>query len=226
MDLRERDVIREDLRSPDEEVRRLAVERLAALDSEALELLVARLGDPSWRVRKAAVARLVASPRSELVAEVLVAALSDGDDPGRRNAAVEALVGCGATVVPRLLEASKSGDVDVRKLAVDALAGIRDVRSVARLLEMLGDPDPNVRGAAADALGTTGQVAASTALLGLATGDGEEPLVRLSALRALARDRGWSLSEHGFTSLDDPDQWGEPYLVLTDPQDLVLAEPG
>jgi hypothetical protein len=27
-------------------------------------------------------------------------------------------------------------------------------------------------------------------------------------------------------SLDDPDQWGEPYLVLTDPQDLVLAEPG
>ena len=187
MDLRERDVIREDLRSPDEEVRRLAVERLAALDSEALELLVARLGDSSWRVRKAAVARLVASPRSELVAEVLVAALSDGDDPGRRNAAVEALVGCGATVVPRLLEASKSGDVDVRKLAVDALAGIRDVRAVARLLEMLGDPDPNVRGAAADALGTTGHVASVPALAALATRDAEQPLVRLSALRALVQ---------------------------------------
>jgi hypothetical protein len=27
-------------------------------------------------------------------------------------------------------------------------------------------------------------------------------------------------------SLDDPDQWGEPYLVLTDPQDLVIEEPG
>ena len=26
-------------------------------------------------------------------------------------------------------------------------------------------------------------------------------------------------------SLDDPDQWGEPYLVLTDSHDLVLAEP-
>jgi len=25
-------------------------------------------------------------------------------------------------------------------------------------------------------------------------------------------------------SFDDPDQWGEPYLVLTDPQDLVVAE--
>jgi hypothetical protein len=24
-------------------------------------------------------------------------------------------------------------------------------------------------------------------------------------------------------SFDDPDQWGEPYLVLTDPQDLVVA---
>ena len=27
-------------------------------------------------------------------------------------------------------------------------------------------------------------------------------------------------------SLDDPDQWGEPYLLLTDSHDLVLAEPG
>lgn len=27
-------------------------------------------------------------------------------------------------------------------------------------------------------------------------------------------------------SLDDPDQWGEPYLLLTDPHDFVLAEPG
>ena len=32
------------------------------------------------------------------------------------------------------------------------------------------------------------------------------------------RARAWSF--------DDPDQWGEPYVVLTDPQDLVLAEPG
>lgn len=187
MDLRERESIREDLRNADEEVRRLAVERLAALDSEALDLLVTRLGDASWRVRKASVARLVASPRTELVADALLAALSDGDDPGRRNAAVEALVGCGATVVPRLLEASKSGDADVRKLVVDALAGIRDGRAVARLLELLGDPDPNVRGAAADALGTTGHAAAVPALLALATGDAEEPLVRLSALRALAQ---------------------------------------
>jgi HEAT repeat protein len=187
MDLRERHAIREDLGSPDEEVRRLAVERLAALDAEALELLVARLGDPSWRVRKAAVGRLVASPRSELVAEALVAALSDGDDPGRRNAAVEALVGCGGALVPRLLEASKSGDVDVRKLAVDALAGIRDARAVARLREMLDDADPNVRGAAADALGTTGLAAAAPALAAVATRDSEQPLVRLSALRALAQ---------------------------------------
>ena len=27
-------------------------------------------------------------------------------------------------------------------------------------------------------------------------------------------------------SFDDPDQWGEPYLVLTDLQDLVVVEPG
>jgi HEAT repeat protein len=223
MDLRERQSIREDLRSSDEEVRRLAVERLAALDSEALELLVERLGDASWRVRKAAVARLVASPRSELVADALLAALSDGDDPGRRNAAVEALVGCGAALVPRLLEASKSGDVDVRKLVVDALAGIRDARAVARLVEMLDDADPNVRGAAADALGTTGQAAASLALLRLATRE-EEPLVRLSALRALAQlDAVVTAAELG-SACDDPLLRPAAYALLGRSEDPAAAE--
>ena len=59
MDGRDRESILEDLRSTDDEVRRLAVERLTVLPSvEAIRLLVERLGDSSWRVRKAAIDRL------------------------------------------------------------------------------------------------------------------------------------------------------------------------
>ena len=63
MDERERDSILRDLESGDDELRRLAVERLVLLPpDEALPRLVARLGDESWRVRKAAVERLASLP--------------------------------------------------------------------------------------------------------------------------------------------------------------------
>ena len=58
MDVRDRDSILVDLRSEDDEVRRLAVERATTLPAEeALEILLERLGDSSWRVRKAAIER-------------------------------------------------------------------------------------------------------------------------------------------------------------------------
>src|SRR5262245_10277463 len=106
MDARERESILQDLSSGDDELRRLAVERLALLSAEeAVPRLVARLGDESWRVRKAAVERLAGSADPVLVCEALIAALADGDNPGRRNAALEALVRCGSVAVPPLLAA-------------------------------------------------------------------------------------------------------------------------
>ena len=188
MDERERRSIALDLESSDEEIRRLAVERLAALPrAEALVRLVECLGDPSWRVRKAAVERLAAAPESWPVAEALVDALSDDENPGRRNAAVEALVRRGESVLPHLLEATRSDDVDVRKLAVDALTGIGRPEAGGRLLEMLDDRDPNVQAAAADALGVLGDDAVAPALLAVATRPGGDRLVAFSALQALAR---------------------------------------
>jgi HEAT repeat protein len=187
MDARDRESILQDLASADDELRRLAVERLGLLPvAESVRHLVARLGDESWRVRKAAVERLAASPDPARAGELLVSALADGDNPGRRNAALEALVRCGSAVVPSLLEATSSPDPDVRKQVVDALAGIADPASAARLGELLSDPDANVRGAAADALGAIGRPETAAALLRVVAGDGER-LVRLSALRALAR---------------------------------------
>jgi hypothetical protein len=136
MDSRDRESILEDLESMDEEVRRLAVDRLTLLPSEeAIPVLVERLGDSSWRVRKAAIDRLAASAESAEATRRLVAALGDGENTNRRNAALEALMRCGGNAVPTLLEASHDPDVDVRKQVVDALGGVGDESAAARLRE-------------------------------------------------------------------------------------------
>lgn len=186
-DERDRRSVLQDLASDDAEVRRLAVERVVAFPSEqAVGLLVERLGDASWRVRKAAVDRLVALPDVDASAQALLGALADGDNPGRRNAAVEALVRCGSRVVPHLVAALESPDADVRKLLIDTLACSGDERAEAPLVAAVADADPNVRAAAADALGALGGAAALAVLLDLARRGAEDRLVRLAALRALA----------------------------------------
>jgi len=185
---REREAILNDLASPDEELRRLAVERLLVLPIvESLPQLLAKLGDASWRVRKATVGRLVALSERHPVEDPLIAALSDGENSGRRNSAFEALVGIGRRITPRLVASLVSDDVDVRKLLVDVLGAIGDPDCTSDMVTMLGDADPNVRAAAADALGVFGDEAAARAIQAVAANVAEDQLVRLSSLRALAR---------------------------------------
>ncbi len=177
-----------DLTNVDEEIRRLAVERLSSLPSrEAIPRMIESLGDLSWRVRKAAVERLVSCAEAEDVADALVEALADGENPGRRNSAVEALMACGTAVVPRLIAALPTDDIDVRKLLVDALAGIGDERARASMIAILADPDANVRAAAADALGVLGGDDGANALEQAAVDPAQDQLVRFSALRSLSR---------------------------------------
>lgn len=184
----ERSSILAGLDSSDDELRRLSVERLALLPiEEAVESLRSRLGDSGWRVRKAAIERLVAAREHRDVQEMLVASLADGENPGRRNAAFEALVACGAAVTPRLVGELDSPDVDVRKLAIDALASIADPAAREPLLAAVEDPDGNVRAAAVEALGMVGGVEEIARLLAIAAQSGEEVLVRMSALHALTR---------------------------------------
>jgi len=219
MDLRDRENILDDLRSTDEEVRRLAVERLPTLPAaEGVPCLVEHLGDSSWRVRKAAIERLSELPQADRAISLLVESLSDGDNPGRRNAALDALIRCGGAAVPPLLEACLDSDVDVRKQVVDALGGIGDPRAAGRLVELLADPDPNVRGAAADALGQVGDEAVRADLLRAAREDAET-LVKLSALGALVQ-LGVSLS---VDELEDPLREGPlrpaAYALLSESDD-------
>ncbi|HKA13734.1 MAG TPA: HEAT repeat domain-containing protein [Myxococcota bacterium] len=201
----DRDNVRGDLRHADPEVRRLAVERIDALDdAEALEHLVDRLGDPDWRVRKATVQRIAARPDPDETSSKLIAALGDGENPGRRNSAVEALVVIGARAVAPLLAACEDRDADVRKFAVDALAGIGSEAATSALIARLGDADANVRAAAADALGAVGGAAARAALRTAATDSAQDPLVRFSALHAL-------------DTLEEPMRVDELASVLGDP---------
>ena len=184
----EQNALFEALQSDVEEVRRLAVEQLLVLPpAEAVAQLVLRLGDSAWRVRKAAVDRLVACREEVLVHAGLLEALADGENPGRRNAAFEAFVAIGARSTAPLFTATASPDVDVRKLAVDALAAIGDPIAREVLVRMLEDCDANVRAAAADALGVVGGVLAIGALIRSSARFAEVPLVRLSTLRSLDR---------------------------------------
>jgi HEAT repeat protein len=204
-DDRDRESITRDLRGGDEEVRRLAVERVDALPAEsAIRCLIERLGDSSWRVRKASIERLIARSETADVANALVEALGDGDNPGRRNAAIDALIHFGENAIPALLAERSSGDIDVRKLVVDALAGIADSRAREPLKEMLDDPDPNVRASAADALGAIGGEGVPEALIRKAADTGEDQLVRFSAAHALsALEYPVRASDLG-SVLDDP----------------------
>ena len=225
LEQRERESIRQDLASPDEEVRRLAVERLATLPlEEGVPKLVETLGDPSWRVRKAAVERLSNLSEPWQAAEALITSLADGENPGRRNAAVEVLVHAGPRVVPALVEATRAADVDVRKLVVDALAGIADERATGRLVEMLGDPDANVRAAAADALGGIDDLRIPSALLEVCARVTEDQLVRFSALRALSRLEHPVPGQDLAGVLDDPVLRPAAFAVLGHSDDEQAVE--
>jgi len=225
MERRERESIRQDLESPDEEVRRLAVERLAGFSAdESMPKLVDCLGDSSWRVRKSAVERLAQISEPWRAAPALIVALADGENPGRRNAAVEALAHAGPRVVPDLIDATRDADVDVRKLVVDALAGIADERATGRLIQMLDDPDANVRGAAADALGGIDDARIPSALLEVAVKSDEDPLVRFSALRAISRLEHSAPAQDLAGVLDDPVLRPAAFAVLGHSDDEQATE--
>ncbi len=201
----EKRTIVEGLDSSDAEVRRLSAEQLVLLPvSEAVSHLAELLGDPVWRVRKAVVERLAHWSDHPPVHDMLVAALSDGENPGRRNSAIEALIACGPRVTERLVREITSADVDVRKLVIDALAAIGDPASRKPLAVAITDADANVRAAAAEALGVVGDVEEIPTLSRVANDAREETLVRLSALRALAHmEASVAVSQIG-DCLDDP----------------------
>jgi HEAT repeat protein len=191
------------LQSPDDAVRLRAVRALGS-EAGSAGSLAGALGDPSWRVRKAAAEGLARGPDDAVVDELLAALRERHRDPAVLNAALTALVRARHDVVPPLvgLLAATDSDVDLRTYVALALGLLGDRRGVAALVRALGDADANVRFHAVEALGRIGsreaalpvlEVAESRELLGGVRGarhaGADRRAVRRPAPRAAARRR-------------------------------------
>ena len=155
------------LREPDEEARRLAVVNLARLPLDhARELLFLAMGDQSWRVRKDAVAVLLAAqPLGRTAVEGVIELLRSADNAGLRSSAVELLERLGASAVAPLCGHLGDPDHDLRKFVIDILGSIGSRSCLPQLVAALDDTDPNVRVAAAENIGKIGDPAALPQLL-------------------------------------------------------------
>jgi HEAT repeat protein len=172
------------LRSDDAEARRLAVRDVPGSSVDgALEMLAAALGDDDWRVRKEAVARVSHWPEAGAAIAVLLAALRDDDDVGRRNAAVEALAAIGRPAVAPILGDLAAGGEHL-KFLIDTLGAIGEPEATPMLIRELSSEDPNLRVAAAEALRHIGGSEAKAALRQVLRSD-DRPL-RMAALEGLA----------------------------------------
>ena len=156
--------VREQLGSPDDEVRHAAVQGLRESGPEALPLLIEALGDASWRVRKAALDLALLAPAADSLS-LLIAGLKDERNAGRRNSSMEALVRLGPAAVPALAPLVGDPDPDLRKFVVDALGNIDSPAVPALLRAALEDPEENVSAAAAEYVGRRRDVAAVGVLL-------------------------------------------------------------
>ena len=143
------------------------------------------MGDESWRVRKEAVAVLVAArPVGSEVVEELIGLLSASDNAGLRNSAVESLESLGRDAVEPLCAHLSDPDQDLRKFIIDILGGIGHAACLPLLLRALDDPDPNVRVAAAENLGKIGDASALPRLLTVLQGG--DVWLKFTVLDALA----------------------------------------
>lgn len=153
--------------------------------ADCMRLLFVAMGDDSWRVRKEAVAVLVAArPIGDQAVGELIGLLGSSDNAGLRNSAVESLERLGTDAVERLCASLDDPDQDLRKFAIDILGSIGCPSCLPLLVRALDDSDPNVRVAAAENLGKLGDVSAQPQLLKVL--DGTDVWLKFTALDALA----------------------------------------
>lgn len=162
--------------SRDPEKRRRAAELLGThRDSRAADLLIAGLGDESYRVRRECATAL---GNLEFAAGVpaLIDALTD-THWAVREAAATALAQSGCeSASDSLVKALRDGHSEVRASAAKALGAIRNASATQSLITALADPDPSSRVAAAQALADIGEHKWKDAVLGT-----DEDWLRLSA---------------------------------------------
>ncbi|KYC43184.1 hypothetical protein WA1_13890 [Scytonema hofmannii PCC 7110] len=142
------------LASSDEITRLRAVEALGTSRiPETESMLIAALGDESWRVRRAAVNSL-AQREGAILAPLLLQNLREKHyNPSVLNGVLQVLVQTNINIVPELIDCLSSADVDLRIYAAQALGEQHDKTPIPSLIAALEDPDVNVRYYAIEALG-------------------------------------------------------------------------
>ena len=159
-------LLKEKLKSPQEEERVQAVRELAGFGSDlAISLIYQAMGDSSWRVRKEAADAFLSFPRAEELAGDIVEMLHSQENAGLRNIAVDILIHLGSQALPVLFDELQCIDHDVRKFVLDILGDIGDLSSTSAMVAAMADEDRNVRAAAAENLGKIGAAEAIPALL-------------------------------------------------------------
>ena len=196
------DELRKKINSPDEEVRREAVEALINMPfSKELLLLIKRaMADMSWRVRKSAVditATFKDDSAISSIVQLMTELLHSEDNAGLRNSAVEGLIRLGSKAVPYLIKNITDSDHDVRKFIVDILGDIysdKNIDTVTKdnivnaLIGAAKDTDENVRLSAVEGLGKVGSSKAVDILVEiLKTGDVALKFTALEALGGIGR---------------------------------------
>ncbi|WP_410659249.1 HEAT repeat domain-containing protein [Amycolatopsis sp. lyj-112] len=121
--------------------------------------------------------------------EMLAGAVLAEADPNVAGALRWALARAGGDGVASLASGARSENVDVRRRAVLAIAGMPGDEATAVLTEALGDPDKTVRGRAALALGSRGETTAVPALVRMVA-EGTTDVEAAEVLGTLARDAG------------------------------------
>jgi HEAT repeat protein len=180
------------LSDTDAELRRRAVLMLRGARGQSPEqqaelgrLCIRALGDVDWRVRKEAVDVLSARALELGLEDALVAALSQGDNVGLRNAALDVISRLGGAMEAKLVAALGVVPEPARKFVVEALGDSGSPRVVPALAAAARDGDVNVASEAIEALSRIGGRDAETAIRGqLKSGSA---LLRVAALEALNR---------------------------------------
>lgn len=188
------------LKSPDEDVRMVAVESLAKYGDDAADALISVLGDPSARVR-AADAEALGKIRCGRAVPGLSGLLFDPDEEVR-CAAASALGAIGDIQAFAPLARLFSDDYEsVRKAAVSAVAALGGP-ALPYLLRLLSHENPKIRAGASSALGATGARAAAAPLAVLFADP--DPEVRENAAHAVGALGVSSLAilEHSIASSD------------------------
>jgi HEAT repeat protein len=173
---------REFARNDNPLVRAAAVEDLGSLDSDAVvDAILAACTDVDERVIEAAGRGL-----GKMKSDASLAAMLEGLDGGNSKARAAAAFGFARVkrpyppAVPKLAALLKSGDDDLRRAAVQALANMKDPSTTDGLIEAMNDKIPALRVLAAQALGELKQPKAVPALVAAMPAD-DFPLKKATA---------------------------------------------